>query len=74
MTVVVPKITSMLIDTGQTLPGPTQVLVAISNRLQELLVGWCLLSIAAISFVVERVYKTDEGPAVHRPRTCCAFR
>ncbi len=60
MTVVVPKITSMLIDSGQTLPGPTRILVAVSTGFKNY--WWLgLLSIAAISFVVERVYKTDGG-------------
>lgn len=60
MTVVVPKITSMLIDSGQTLPGPTRVLVAISTGFKNY--WWLgLLTIAAISFCVERIYKTDGG-------------
>ena len=60
MTVVVPKITAMLIDSGQTLPTPTKVLVAISNGFKDY--WWLgLLVIAAISFMVERIYKTDGG-------------
>lgn len=60
MTVVVPKITAMLIDSGQTLPGPTRVLVAVSNGFKSY--WWLgLLTIGAISFVIERIYKTDGG-------------
>jgi len=55
MTVVVPKITGMLIDTGQTLPGPTQVLIMVSNGFKNYWWVGCL-TIAAISFVVERIY------------------
>ena len=60
MTFVVPKITSMLVDTGQTLPGPTQVLIAISDLFKNY---WWIgfLSIALISFVVERVYSRSDG-------------
>jgi general secretion pathway protein F len=52
---VVPKITAMLIDTGQTLPLPTQVLIAVSDAFKKY---WMLaaLAIAAVSFVVERIY------------------
>jgi general secretion pathway protein F len=60
MTVVVPKITAMLIDSGQTLPGPTRILVAVSTGFKNY--WWLgLLTIAAISFVIERIYKTDGG-------------
>ncbi|MEO6710316.1 MAG: type II secretion system F family protein, partial [Planctomycetota bacterium] len=60
MTVVVPKITSMLIDSGQTLPGPTRVLVAISNGFKNY--WWVgLLALAAISFLIERIYRTNSG-------------
>lgn len=56
MTVVVPKITGMLIDTGQTLPGPTQVLIMISNGFKNYWWLACLV-IALVSFVIERIYK-----------------
>jgi general secretion pathway protein F len=60
MTFVVPKITSMLVDTGQTLPGPTQVLIAVSDLFKNY--WWAgFLSIAAVSFVVERIYARSEG-------------
>ncbi len=56
MTAVVPKITRMLLDTQQTLPMPTQVLIAVSNGFKTW--WWAgLLVIAAISFAVERVYR-----------------
>jgi type II secretory pathway component PulF len=60
MTVVVPKITGMLADQGQTLPGPTQVLIFISNGFKDYWWAGCLL-IALISFVMGRIYKTDKG-------------
>ena len=60
MTVVVPKITAMLLDTGQDLPLPTKVLVAISEGFQNW--WWAgLLGIAFVSWVIERYYKTDTG-------------
>lgn len=59
MTVVVPKITEMLLDQGQTLPTPTQILIAISNLMQNW--WWAiLLGIGAISYVFERVYHRSE--------------
>lgn len=64
MTWVVPKITAMLDDTGQALPAPTQILVAISDIFKDY---WWLgaLGIATISFVVERIYqRTDKGRLV----------
>jgi general secretion pathway protein F len=56
MTWVVPKITDMLQDTGQALPMPTQILVAISDVFKNY---WWLgfLAIAASSFVFERVHQ-----------------
>ena len=52
---VVPKITSMLMDTGQTLPLPTKILIGASDGLKKY---WMLgaLIIAAASFIFERVY------------------
>jgi general secretion pathway protein F len=53
---VVPNITSMLEDTGQTLPGPTRVLVAISDLFKNW--WWAgMLLVAATSFALERIYK-----------------
>ena len=61
MAVVVPKITSMLTDTGQTLPVPTKVLIAAS----DLFKGWWwagALGIAFVSFTFERIYhRSDKG-------------
>lgn len=56
MTWVVPKITEMLTDTGQALPMPTQILVAISNIFKNY---WWLgfLAMAAMSFIFERVHQ-----------------
>lgn len=61
MTMVVPRITAMLEDTGKTLPLPTQILVGISNVFKDY---WWLgaLLIAAFSFTIERIYhNTDRG-------------
>ena len=58
---VVPKITSMLEDTGQALPLPTRILVAVSDVTKD---WWWVaaLGVAAISFIVERIYKnSDKG-------------
>jgi general secretion pathway protein F len=60
MTVVVPKITGMLTDQGQTLPAPTQVLIFISDLFKNWWWAGCLL-IALASMVVGRIYKTDNG-------------
>ncbi|HED65507.1 MAG TPA: type II secretion system protein GspF [Planctomycetes bacterium] len=63
VTVVVPKITDMLQDTGQTMPAPTKVLIAVSDWAR---VYWFipLLAIAAFSYVFSRIYKTDKGQLV----------
>ena len=59
MTWVVPKITSMLEDTGQALPMPTQILVAISDVFKNY--WWLMfLGIALISFIFERIHKSSE--------------
>jgi len=52
---VVPKITAMLVDTGQTLPLPTQILIAISEGFKDY---WILgaIGIAIVSFTIERIY------------------
>ncbi|MCB9916384.1 MAG: type II secretion system inner membrane protein GspF [Planctomycetes bacterium] len=56
MSWVVPKITDMLQDTGQSLPMPTQILVAVSGVFKNY--WWLMfLGIAAISFVFERVHQ-----------------
>jgi|694.fasta_scaffold06497_5 general secretion pathway protein F len=59
MAVVVPQITSMIQDMGQALPTPTLVLITISNLFKD---WWWLglLSIAAVSFSFERVYRTSD--------------
>ena len=59
MTWVVPKITSMLEDTGQALPMPTQILVAVSDVFKNY--WWLMfLGIALISFIFERIHKSSE--------------
>jgi len=60
LTFVVPRITEMLEDTGQTLPTPTRILIAISDGFREYWLVGALL-IAAISFFFERVHKKNEG-------------
>ncbi len=60
MTFVVPKITEMLTDTGQTMPLPTRVLITISDAFKSY---WIVLplGIAALSVLYNRVYKTKGG-------------
>jgi len=59
MTWVVPKITTMLEDTGQALPAPTQVLVAISDIFKDY--WWLMfLALALGSFAFERIHKSSE--------------
>jgi general secretion pathway protein F len=60
MTVVVPKITGMLTDTGQTLPTPTKILIATSRFFKDWwLVGCAIL--AVIFYAFERIYKKSDG-------------
>ena len=56
---VVPRITAMLIDTGQTLPVPTKLLIAASDWFKSY---WMLaaLGIALVSFIIERIYHRSE--------------
>ncbi|NOT31577.1 MAG: type II secretion system F family protein [Planctomycetes bacterium] len=60
MTFVVPKITDMLTDTGQVMPLPTLVLIAISDGFKRY---WIVLplGIAALSLSYSRIYKTRRG-------------
>ena len=59
LTFVVPKITEMLEDTGQALPTPTRILIAISDGFRDYwLIG--AIVIAFVSFFFERVYKKNE--------------
>jgi general secretion pathway protein F len=63
MTVVVPKITAMLEDTGQTMPMPTRILISISSVFKDY--WWAgLLGLALLSYLVERIYKTNKGELV----------
>lgn len=60
MAKVVPEITSMLTDMGKALPASTQLLVDVSEFFQAW--WWALfLSIGAVSFVIERIYKNSPG-------------
>jgi general secretion pathway protein F len=60
MTFVVPKITSMLTDTGQIMPLPTRILIGISDAFKSY---WIVLplGIAALSVLYNRVYRTRAG-------------
>ena len=60
MTVVVPKITAMLEDTGQELPLPTRILVTASELCQN---WWwaAALMVGLVAWIVERYYKTSNG-------------
>jgi len=60
LTFVVPRITEMLEDTGQALPTPTRILIAISDGFRDYWLPGAIL-IAAISFFLERVYRKNEG-------------
>ncbi len=63
MTVVVPKITAMLQDTGQPMPTPTRILIAISTFFKHY--WWvAFLGVAALSYAIERVYRTNQGRLV----------
>ncbi|MDP6762970.1 MAG: type II secretion system F family protein [Planctomycetota bacterium] len=68
MAFVVPKITAMLEDTGQTLPVPTQLLIAISDAFKDY---WWVgaLAIGAVSFVIERVYHNSDSGRLFLDRT-----
>jgi general secretion pathway protein F len=58
MAFVVPRITTMLEDQGQTLPGPTQVLVSTSALFKQY--WWVgMLVVAGVSFVIERIYRKN---------------
>jgi len=60
LTFVVPQITEMLEDTGQALPTPTRILIAISDGFRNYwLIGAILIAI--LSFFFERIYKKNEG-------------
>lgn len=68
MTLVVPKITAMLIDTGQTLPTPTRVLITISDVFKNY--WWAgALTVGAISFALERIYRRNGGGRLFIDRT-----
>ena len=57
---VVPKITDMLQDTGQTMPAPTQFLILVSGWFKDYWIA-IPVGIALVSFVVSKVYATDKG-------------
>ena len=60
VTFVVPKVTRMLTDMGQTLPGPTRFLIAISDILSAY--GWIMaLALAAGLFALGRYRATPKG-------------
>ncbi len=60
MTLVVPKITGMLEDTGQELPLPTQILMSTSKVFQDY--WWAgFLAVAFVSWAIGRWYRTPGG-------------
>jgi general secretion pathway protein F len=60
MTVVVPKITAMLEDSGQELPATTRTLMSISELFQNY--WWVgLLALALLSSLLGRLYRTKAG-------------
>jgi general secretion pathway protein F len=60
MAFVVPKITSMLQDTGQKMPAPTQLLMNISAVFKDY--WWVgFLGLALVSYAIERYYRTPKG-------------
>jgi type IV pilus assembly protein PilC len=53
----------MLEDTGQTMPMPTRILISISSVFKDY--WWAgLLGLALLSYLVERIYKTNKGELV----------
>ena len=59
MAKVVPEITAMLIEQGKALPPATQVLISISNVVQDW--WWAIIGmIGVVSFAFERVYRTSD--------------
>jgi general secretion pathway protein F len=73
MTVVVPKITGMLTDTGQTLPTPTKILIATASSSRTGLARR-RADLAVIFYAFERVYKKSDSGRLFIDRTCCACR
>lgn len=59
MVFVVPNITSMLEDTGQSLPVPTRILITLSDLAKNY---WWVgaLGLASVSFIIERIYNHSE--------------
>jgi len=60
LTFVVPKITEMLEDTGQALPTPTRILIAISDGVMDYWLPGALV-VATFSFFIERTYKKNDS-------------
>jgi general secretion pathway protein F len=60
---VVPKITDMLQDTGQTMPGPTKFLILVSDLFKDY---WIALPIGilVLTYVFRRIYRSDKGELV----------
>lgn len=60
MTYVIPKFVSMFQEMGVTLPLPTQILIAISDFLQNY--WWIIFTGIAITIIsIQRIFKTVEG-------------
>ncbi len=60
LTVVIPKITKILIDSGQEIPIYTRIVIAISNFLREFWLPGVLV-IGVIAFILWRYRMTDQG-------------
>ncbi len=60
LTYIVPQITSIFVDMGQKLPGPTRFLIALSHYAKS---GWWIMLLAVIMAAVglKRMKKTDKG-------------
>jgi general secretion pathway protein F len=68
MTLVVPKITGMLTDMGQSLPVPTQILIAISNGFKSYFFHGAA-AIALVSYAIERLYNRSNKGRLFFDRT-----
>jgi len=60
MSFVIPNITKMFVSANRELPAPTEILITISDLFKDYWWVGCLV-IAAVSFTIERIYKTPGG-------------
>ena len=71
MTVVIPKITGVFKEMGQTLPDITQILISITSFLRSY-IGFILVGIIVAVVVLKRFIGTKEGKALY-DRCCLAI-